>query len=113
MHPKMNRKTSYNGVRRSIGWSAIGVDAGEKKEEEKEREKGRGKDRGKDRGKTGKKAGFCRRSDVKNRLFGQKIAFFLHKFDKKSKNICIIAEFFVTLWSRFYRGTLARMYTHV
>lgn len=41
MHPKMNRKTSYNGVRRSIGWSAIGVDAGEKKEEEKEREKDR------------------------------------------------------------------------
>ena len=81
------------------------MDAGEKKEEEKEREK--------DRGKTGKKTGFCRRSDVKNRLFGQKIAFFLHKFDKKSKNICIIAEFFVTLWSRFLWSALARMYTHV
>lgn len=49
-----------------------------------------------------KKTEFCRRSDTKNRLFGQKIAFFLHNFDKKSKNICIIAEFFVTLWSRFY-----------
>ncbi len=81
--------------------SAIGVDAGGKKEEEKEREKDREKDR------------ILQRSDVKNRLFGQKIAFFLHNFDKKSKNICIIAEFFVTLWSRFYRGTLARMYTHV
>ena len=70
------------------------MDAGEKKEEEKEREK-TGK-------KTGKKTGFCRRSDTKNGLFGQKIAFFLHNFDKKTKNICIIAEFFVTLWSRFY-----------
>ena len=66
------------------------------------RKEGGKKEKEKDRGKTGKKAGFCRRSDVKNRLFGQKIAFFLHKFDKKSKNICIIAEFFVTLWSRFY-----------
>ncbi len=113
MHPKMNRKTSYNGVRNvlrwsekySIAWSAIGVRSewmwekrrrkeGGKKEEEKEREK--------DRGKTGKKTEFCRRSDIKNRLFGQKIAFFLHNFDKKLKNICIIAEFFVTLWSRFY-----------
>ena len=70
------------------------MDAGGKKEDEKEREK--------DRGKTGKKTEFCRRSDAKNRLFGQKIAFFLNNFDKKSKNICIIAEFFVTLWSRFY-----------
>lgn len=77
------------------------MDAGEKKEE-RMRKKRRGKRQEKDRGKTGKKAEFCRRSDAKNRLFGQKIAFFLHKFDKKSKNICIIAEFFVTLWSRFY-----------
>ena len=45
----MERETSCYGVGRSIGWSAIGVDAGEKKEEEKEREKDRGKDRGKDR----------------------------------------------------------------
>jgi len=71
--------------------------------------KGEGKRQGKDR----EKGRILQRSDVKNRLFGQKIAFFLNKFDKKSKNICIIAEFFVTLWSRFYRGTLARMYTHV
>ena len=85
----MERETSCYGVGRSIAWSATGVDAGEKKEEEKEREKDRGK------------RGFCRRSDAKNRLFGQKIAFFLQNFDKKSKNICIIAEFFVTLWSRF------------
>ncbi len=79
------------------------------KKEERRRKKKTGERQGKDR----EKGRILQRSDVKNRLFGQKIAFFLHKFDKKSKNICIIAEFFVTLWSRFYRGTLARMYTHV
>ena len=46
----MERETSCDGVRRSIAWSGIGVDAGEKKEEEKEREKDRGRE-GKRQGK--------------------------------------------------------------
>ena len=81
--------------------SAIGVDAGGKKEDRRRKE-GEGKRQGKDR----EKGRILQRSDVKNRLFGQKIAFFLHNFDKKSKNICIIAEIFVTLWSRFYEVRL-------
>ena len=63
-HPTMERETSCYGVGRSIGWSAIGVDAGEKKEEEKEREK--------DRGKTGKKTGFCKVIDAKTGCLGKK-----------------------------------------
>ena len=93
---------------RSIGWSAIGVDAGEKKEERRRKE-GEGKRQGKDR----EKGRILQAVGCQKQAIWAKIAFFLNKFDKKSKNICIIAEFFVTLWSRFYRGTLARMYTHV
>lgn len=70
------------------------MDAGGKKEEEKEREKDRGKDREKDR--------ILQAVGCQKQAVWAKTAFFLHNFDKKSKNICIIAEIFVTLWSRFY-----------
>ena len=58
------------------------MDAGEKKEE-RMRKKRRGKKTGKRQGKDRGKNRILQRSDVKNRLFGQKIAFFLHNFDKK------------------------------
>lgn len=112
MHPKMNRKGSGNGTERERKGTGKGQErervrienvsvtalyANQSKQASPAKKAVRKVIRPRQ-----KKTGFCRRSDAKNRLFGQKIAFFLHNFDKKSKNICIIAEIFVTLWSRFY-----------